>query len=75
MQKWEYMTIYRAGGYIGKVSYINEQVAGKNTFFGGWKGDDFYTLLNKLGQQGWEVTGLSGHEGGFYVVLKRPIGN
>ena len=78
MQKWEYMKLWVTDQ---KVLQVNDQKVGDYGFFSGAKGPPLHEYLNHVGQEGWEVVGLSpatdcGERGGsvvIIVILKRPL--
>ena len=72
MQKWEYL-IFRE--YKGIVAQINDkQEPGLMARMVLGHGTRPQELLNRLGQDGWELVGLGLETlGGLNYVLKRPI--
>ena len=79
MQKWEY-TILEVSNWV--VVTVNEQRIAEHTVWGNLKGGrSLFRLLNELGKEGWEVTGVSPTSGSgavpipveVIVILKRPL--
>ncbi len=71
MQKWEYMTF---GVYGEKVLAVNGESIDKNvSFFGKPNGEPLTEFLNKMGQEGWELSGSLGVEEDWMGILKRPL--
>ena len=81
MQKWSYVT---ASVYDDKVLEIDGQKVGDMRFKGfSWevKGENLHDFLNRMGQDGWEVVGVTPVTGtgdkpgtvSIKVILKRPI--
>jgi len=73
MTKWEYQFLTAARAWWGgtwKVRWINGDELPR------WqKGPSLYEYCNRMGEQGWEVIGLSEapvRRENFRVVLKRP---
>ena len=66
MQKWEYLLVFRRRGLLGvekdqsvhrPQDWINDVWSSKGEEE--WKGDRFFDLLNRLGDQGWELVSVS----------------
>jgi hypothetical protein len=82
MPKWEYTTLRVVNETVMRV---NDQQVGdiKTSLLGGSKeqGSPLHQYLNKIGQDGWEVAGMTPITGGsehrailaYIVVLKRPL--
>jgi len=68
MQKWEHQTIIAyTNGFTVYVRRINDENVP----------DDRYALnpyLHQVGQEGWEIAGMSGPSQGTIIIFKRPIG-
>ncbi|KPL06928.1 hypothetical protein AMJ86_06560 [bacterium SM23_57] len=67
MDKWEYHVVRTYGGVVmladgkevGKI--VNNQPVGQM----------LYEYLNQIGENGWELTGMTAVRGGVELVLKR----
>ncbi len=73
MPKWEYINLRTADG---KILLVNGQKAAdsKFTLLGEVKGTNVYDYLSRLGQDGWEIAGVTSDVPGVLIyVLKRPI--
>jgi len=66
MQKWEYLYILKARGladrkkgeyWVGPDDWINSVMSPMGVEK--WEGDNFVDLLNRLGDQGWELVSVS----------------
>jgi hypothetical protein len=72
MQRWEYLTIYTGFGRwhdsLGREGNLVRQKLGDSS----WQ--DPSAILNDLGEQGWELTGVIGGDTSSYakLILKRP---
>lgn len=71
MEKWEYMVIRIYGGAVMLINgqEVGSMVANQPV------GEMQYEYLNRMGEEGWEVSGMAGVRGGTDVVLKRPFMN
>jgi hypothetical protein len=72
MQQWEYLYVY-VGGYDwidsvgrgGKLSTVTTQRFKNGVFFP-------VSLSNELGEQGWELGGVTGQSSTYTLIFKRP---
>jgi len=72
MQKWEYLTFREHGGVVKHIN--GQQASGFLATLGFGNGTRPYEMLNKLGQDGWELIGLSSDTAnGLNYVFKRPL--
>ena len=72
MQKWEYLEVSVAYRHwvdsMGRSGELSQQAHSHAGFYSA------ASLLNELGQQGWEVTGVAaGNSSTFTLLLKRPM--
>jgi hypothetical protein len=82
MQKWEYLIVIVEGvtikgrGYQDIVTFDGRRSTGKIGHDEWWEGetDNIWNILDKLGEQGWELVSVKKH-GGYtqgYYFFKRP---
>ena len=69
MQKWEYTTLEFGRGLLHEGGTLINIMRD----FGLSRGPKTKDVLNDMGQQGWEVAGVSGDFSLLSVILKRPI--
>lgn len=71
MQRWEYLT-----NQLGQRSQWSDSLgrSGDLPTISGWLSGDPTPLLNKLGEQGWELSGVGPRDGNsnWLLYLKRP---
>ena len=62
MQKWEYLTVIEAS----IIHHIVLEINGKDVKSNKW---DFFSYINRLGEEGWELVGIGS---GLHYIFKRP---
>ena len=75
MQKWEYFIFRETRGQVTQINNEKESaLVAISAIYGFSKGATAHELINKLGQDGWELAGMGpDNQGGLKYVLKRPV--